>query len=81
VVDYIMFPFSGNPSAPHYPPFSGVLDSLESTGVHVNQDQVSVDWILQLRAVRRMHLTLTSEFSKERHDGVWAEDCGTAPLR
>jgi hypothetical protein len=33
----------------------------------MHQDQISDTWILQLRAVRRVHLTFTSEFSMETH--------------
>jgi hypothetical protein len=63
---------------PHHPPFvtslqgwqwgSGVPDFLESSGMYVNQDSVSDTWILQLESERRVHLILTSEFSKETHN-------------
>jgi hypothetical protein len=72
--DYIVLSSSSNPSVPHYPLCitpsmcgSGALDSLESTGVCTNRDWVSDTWILQLRAVRRVQLTFTSEFSEETH--------------
>jgi hypothetical protein len=41
--------------------------SLESAAVYMNQDWVSDTWILQLGAVRRVHLTFTSEVSMETH--------------
>jgi hypothetical protein len=73
-VNYIMFPFGGNPLAPHYPPCvpthmgsNGAPDSLKSTCVYMNWDRISETWILRLGAVRRVHLTFTSEFSMETH--------------
>jgi hypothetical protein len=46
----------------------------------MNQYRVSDTCILQLGAMIRVHLTYTSESSKESH-GVHAKDCGTAAQR